>query len=189
MSWMTLIGRSEDAALERLLDTFARCHQGSAMRNQNMSSVALQIAASSGATMAHSVASSLLTLGDKHGPADLARIAIYDRSTESIEASVENGEKVCGWGNSFYKTSVDPSFLDLAHLVREEYPDHEEKLKRVSEIIFKSSGKALYPNPAAYTAVCAEILNLPRGSEIMLFILARVPAWSALWVQCAGGTR
>jgi citrate synthase len=180
---MLLIGRGENPEHERLLEVITRCHQSAALRNQNASSSALQLSASMGAEFSHSIASALLTFGDIHGPTSYARRVIFDYPQEKIADIIDDGEQVPGWGNSFFKSSVDPSFAEFAHLIKEDYPDHEDKLQRVSEIIFKMKGKVLYPNAAAYTAVCAEILDLPRGCEIMLPIICRVPAWAAQWTQ------
>ena len=180
---MLLIGRDENPAHEKLLEVLTRCHQGAALRNQNASSAALQMSSSVGADFNHSIASALLTFGAVHGPTSHAREVIFDYPQEKIADIIDDGNKIPGWGNSFFKTSIDPSFAEMAHLIKQDYPDHDDKLDRVSEIIFKMTGKSLYPNAAAYTAVCAEILDLPIGCEIMLPIMCRIPAWAVQWKQ------
>ncbi len=186
MTWMRWIGKPESFENERLLDTLVQCHQRAALTNQNASSVSLQLAAASGVDFAKAVSAALAVLGDKHGPATQARELIYHADDEEVREMVEDGEKVPGWGHSFFKTSIDPSFAPFAHLIREGHTEHHEHLERVSRLIFKSSGRAIYPNAAAYTAVCAEILGLAPGTELMLFVGGRLPAWASLFAQ--GGT-
>ena len=183
MSWAKWLGVSEGESLETLLDTLSWCHQQSTLVNNNASGGALQNAAFCEATFEHSVAAALLTLGSKHGPVLAARDALYVTSDDELIDGLENGETVSGFGNSFYKKSIDPAFVQLDHLLREGYPKHHGHLDRVAKLIFKVKGKSLYPNPAAYTAICAEIVGLMRGTETLLFIACRLPAWSRLFVS------
>ncbi len=177
MSWAKWLGVSEGQPIETLLDTLSWCHQQSTLHNNNASSAALANAASCGAKFEHALASALLTFGEKHGPTTAARDLIYMDTDEEIIDKLENGEVLPGFGNSFHKKSIDPAFVPLDHLIREEYSLDSELLDRVAKLIFKVKGKSLYPNPAAYTAVCSQLVGMARGTEIMLVIACRLPAW------------
>ena len=189
MSWMAWLSREPDAQTEHLLDVFSSAHQRAAIFNENASAVALRLHASVGGSFSQSLASCIMTFGDMHGPAAYARRVLYNMSDAELTTLVESGAIVPGWGNSFHKTSIDPAFNEMAHLIRSEYSDHHEKIMRVGECLFKVSGKVLYQNPATYTAVCSEILGLPPGTELLLAFTARMPAWASLWVQTSEARR
>ncbi len=120
MSWAKWLGVSEGAPTETLLDTLSLCHQQSTLINNNASSAALMNAAVCNATFEHAVASALLTFGNKHGPTTAARDALYVADDEELIERLEGNEIIPGFGNSFYKKSIDPSFVPLDHLLREE---------------------------------------------------------------------
>ena len=183
LSWADWLGVSRGAATETLLDTLSSCHQNAAIVNNNASSAALMNAAVCNATFEHAVASALLTFGSKHGPTTAARDLLYVDTKEEIIERLEGGEILPGFGNAFYKKSIDPAFVPLDHLLRETYPQDNEKIDRVAKLIFKVKGRALYPNPAAYTAICSDLVGLMRGTEIMLVIACRLPAWSRQYVS------
>jgi citrate synthase len=177
MSWCKWFGIAESESIEALLDTLSWCNQKASIHNNNASSAALINAASCSATFEHSVASALLTFGNKHGPTAAARDLLCYTKNEEVISKLEDGEILPGWGNAFHKKSIDPSFVPLDHLLREEYRAHSERLDEIATLIFKVKGRCLYPNPASYNAICAEILGMARGTEIMLVIACRLPAW------------
>ena len=183
MSWCKWLGITESEAVETLLDTLSWCHQSAALANNNASSGALVNAAACGAKLESAVASALLTLGDVHGPVAASRKLLYSTINTVIVKKLEDEELLPGWGNSFYKKSIDPSFVPLDHLIRDQYHEHRDRLDKVAELIFKVTGKTLYPNAAAFTAICAELLSMARGTEVLLFIACRLPAWAKQYVR------
>jgi hypothetical protein len=66
----------------------------------------------------------------------------------------------------------------MQSIIKEDYPNHAENLDNVSRIVCAVTGRDLYPNAAAYTAITSEIMNLIPGTEIMLAIVCRLPAWA-----------
>ena len=172
-------GAAPNEAHETLISLLVLCHQSAAMANSNASSAALGLASSAGASLWNSVAAALLTMGDKHGPVTKTREVIYRTCPESLRERIEAGEIIPGWGNAFFKQSLDPSWVRMDHLIRSKYTGHHEEIERVGKAIFKSKGIVLYPNASAYTAVVAEIIGLDHGTEPMLAIASRLPAWGA----------
>jgi len=186
MSWAKWLGVASSDEVEELLDTLSWCNQAAATTNANASSVALANAASCGARFEHSVAAALLTFGGKHGPAGEARELVYRTERDEIVSRLENEEILPGWGNAFYKKSIDPAFVPMNHLLCEKYRSHSEKLDEISELIFKVTGHVLYPNAAAFNGIAAELLGLVRGTELLLVIVCRLPAWSKQYVGAQG---
>ena len=184
MSWSECLGREPDESVERLLDTLSACHQEAARSNSNASSAAIRHVAACGGSFDTAVASALLTLGFKHAPIAAARRLIYDETEEWVVERLEGGEKIPGWGNSFFKKGIDPAFAPIDLYLRSYHPaGASDRLDRISEAIFKVTGKTLFPNAAAYSAVCAEIVNLPRGTESSLFISCRLPVWAEQYAE------
>ena len=182
MSWCKWLGIAESDAAETLLDTLSWCHQSATLTNHNASSGALINAASCGARLESAVASALLTFGDIHGPATAARKLLYSTGNDAIIKKLEDEEILPGWGNAFYKKSIDPAFVPFDHLIREQYHEHHERLDKIMELIFKVTGKTLYPNAASFNAICAELLSMAWGTEIALVIVCRLPAWAKQYV-------
>jgi citrate synthase len=178
MSWCKWLGQPESAETEELLDTLCWCNQAAATTNANASSAAVANAAVCGSRFEHSVASALLTFGKIHGPIMEARGLLYHTQSGEVVDWLEEGLNLPGWGNAFYKKSIDPAFVPMEHLIKEQYADHHDKITRIAELIFKVRGRVLYPNAATYGAVTAEILALARGTEMILPIAFRLPSWA-----------
>ena len=71
--------------------------------------------------------------------------------------------------------------MKLDSAVREFHQDHAKVLDEKTEIVRNCLGWAIYPNAAAYTAICCEILKVPSGLEMALVIQGRLPAWAKLF--------
>jgi citrate synthase len=125
-----------------------------------------------------------MTLGGPiHGPTKEARELIYGWESEEIREALNDGHRLPGWGNAFFKDSTDPAWAEVEALLREKYEEHAAKLDTITELIEGVKGKKFYPNAAAYTAVTAHIIGLPLGLEIMLVILGRLPAWAGQFMS------
>ncbi len=107
---------------------------------------------------------------------------LYGTKNEQIIEQLEDGDILPGWGNAFYKKSIDPAFVPMEHLLKTGYRVHADRLDEVAELIFKVNGRVLYPNPASFTAVTAEILDFPAGVEMMLAVMSRLPTWTRQYV-------
>ncbi len=164
-----------------LLDLVRRAHYGSAMNNNCVSSVAMQIACSGSDDFMKGVVSAISSFGSIHGPAGEARDAIYRYGKEEIAERVSNGEKIPGWGNSFFKDKIDPQWNKVDSTIRKNYPDHAKILDEKTQIVFEVTGRDLKPNAAAYTAISSEVAGLPSGLEMLLVVQGRLPAWAEMF--------
>lgn len=169
--------------MSNLLEVMNDAHYTSALNNSNVSSAAIIQMAAVGKAFPEAVAAAILTLGGVHGPATQARSVIYYTDIADIANDIEDGEIIPGFGNSFYKDSIDPAWSQFDMRLRAECPDASYQIDRVSDFVSKGKGKKIYPNAAAYTATVAELQGAAFGTEISLFITARMPAWVELWAM------
>jgi citrate synthase len=161
---------------ERLLAAIEGAHRKSAMRVCG-SSQAVQIAAGGSGSYESSVAAGILTLGGKHAPIrEIYQTLEQPRSV--IETRINAGERVPGWGNSFFRGSPDPDWhaVRFAFLVFPQMLDHIDFVTSV----FHARQKMLYPNAGCYTAAAAKIVGLPAETASYLLISARLPVWTEL---------
>jgi len=178
--WLT-IEPSEDR--ECLLETLFECHREAARNNDNLSSTAIMQVAGAGKDIESAIAGGLMTLGSIHGPVTQARVMIFTAEDGQLWDSLAEGRILPGWGNAFFKDQMDPAIKPLANLIMEEHPKINGRLTRITEIISEVKGKRIYANLAAYTAVTAEILELPLGIEMVLALGARLPTWTSQYLE------
>lgn len=178
--WLT-IEPSEDR--ERLLETLFKCHRAAAKNNANLSSTAIMQVAAAGKGIESAIAGGLMTLGDIHGPVAQARMMIFTAEDKQLWESLEEGRILPGWGNAFFKGEMDPAIIPIADLISSEYPKVDNRLMRITEFIAEVKDKRIFANAAAYTAVTAEILELPVGIEMILAIGARLPTWTSQFLE------
>jgi citrate synthase len=184
MNWGEWIGLEVEPEADELISAVLTAHKTAALENENVSSVALSLAASVKTAFPQSVAAALQTLGGPvHGPTKEARELIYAWSAEDVQEALNDGHRLPGWGNSFHRDQVDPAWHDVDKMLRENYEEHAARLDNITELISEVKGKVLFPNAAAYTAVTAHIIGLPLGLEIMLLIIGRLPAWAAQYMS------
>lgn len=165
-----------------LLDLVRNAHYGSAMNNNCVSSVAMQIACSGSDDFLKGVVSAISSFGSIHGPAGKARDAIYKYGKEEIAERVSRREKIPGWGNSFFKDRIDPQWNEVDNVIRKHYPDHAKILDEKTQIVFEATDRDLKPNAAAYTAIASEIAGLPSGLEMLLVVQGRLSAWAEMFL-------
>jgi citrate synthase len=184
--WSDWLGVQEVEGADELIDAVLLAHKQAAMANPNASSNALYSTSQLKVPFSQAVASALLTLGGPlHGPMSEARELIYGWAPEDIKASLDLGEKIPGWGNSFHD-ELDPSWVEVDKIVREKFANHATRLDAITSLIEDVKKQKIYPNAAGYTAVTAHIVGLPLGLESLFFILGRLPAWA---VQHHGATK
>lgn len=168
-----LIGEYGEGIPE-LLECCINCHQEAALKNPNASSAAFQNAFLGSGSVENGIASAILTLGKNHGPIIDARV-VYEHFEEGDFEMIKRGVKIAGFGNSFFKDGIDPSFEPLDRQIRYDFPKVAERIDELTKYMHKY--KRIYPNAALYTAdVCSEA-RFKRGHESALFIMARIPAW------------
>lgn len=162
-----------------LLDRLYEAHAQSAFR-ENCSTQALCVAAAGSRSLPQSLIAALSTLGERHAPL----VATYELLSDSDPVGIAsfmlaNGQKVPGWGNSFYK-GPDPLWVPVMQVLDEHFIHMAAKLTSISAV-FYSRGKPLQPNPSAFTAATAIILGMPKELSPWLFISARLTPWCHLF--------
>ena len=185
MMWSEWLGLQEVENADELLDAVIEAHKRAALANGNASSSVLAQAAGMQLPFTQTVASALLTFGGpKHGPVRETRELIYGWSAEEIAESLDAGEIIPGWGNSFHD-ELDPAWVDVDGIVRTKFEKHATRLDLISDLIEDRKERKIYPNASAYTAVTAHIVGLPLGLESLFLILGRLPSWAQQYNQAS----
>lgn len=164
----------------RLVAALYGAHGQCAFR-PNCSTTACQQAAGGSRSLPQSIIAALACLGEMHGPIEEA----YDQiSVQSdlckFSPLVVNGGIVPGWGNSFVKGRIDDAFLPVDQILEAQFPRLHNRLKEITAALH-ARGKNVFPNPAAFTATVALALQMPKHLAPMLFIQARIEAWSSVF--------
>lgn len=162
------------AGIPELIECCIACHQSAALKNPNASSAAFQNAFLGSGSVENGIASAILTLGKNHGPIMDARV-VYEHFVEGDFEMVGRGAKIAGFGNSFFKEGIDPSFDPLDSRIRFCFPNVADRIDELTGYMHKH--KKIYPNAALYTAAVCSEAKVKRGHESALFIMARIPAW------------
>lgn len=158
-------------------------HRQSAMSNTlNGSNVAARNSAAGSGELTATYIGALSTLGGHHGATRQARYAIYHSTPQELERSIIEGRLIPGWGNSFFKEGIDPAWQRVDEVIHSEYSKHGELMDVITGLLHRLE-KRVWPNPAGFTAVAAEILELPEGTEISLLVEARLPVWTAIYAD------
>lgn len=176
----TLLGNS--LMRDQLQLHLAEAHQDAAAWNtQNGSSAALTHAATLGLDYHQCVAQAIHTLGMLHGPVKQARAMLWVPIDPL--AYHRGGLAIPGYGNSFYRGGLDDAVKELDGFLRAHYTPAIERLDATTQRVREVSGAELYPNLAAYTALVAQLLEVPVGLELHAVITARMEVWRNQWQQ------
>lgn len=163
---------------QRLLMELYKAHSQCVFR-PNCSTAACQQAAGGSRSLTQSYIAALATLGEMHGPIEAA-YDLLNWTGENDIPTIYGIEKFPGWGNSFVKGRIDDAFLPVDQMLEANFPRMHSRLREITDALH-ARGKKVFPNPAAYSACVALILGLPRHLSPMLFVQARLEAWSAVF--------
>jgi len=174
--WTVELMRAHDAAHDQCA------------RRQNPSTAALIQVAHGNGTFANAVAAAMLTLGGKHGP--LTQTQQFLERTITLPAVhahtiMREGGLVPGWGNSFVKGEHDSIWADVDCLLQDHQPGLSKTIASVTDVLHRL-GKKVYPNPSCYTAACAIVMGIPASACSMLFLKARLQAWTEIFLAASG---
>jgi citrate synthase len=165
-----------------LLQAVFDAHDMAARNNQNASSGAAVNAFFGSAQLTNAIASAILTLGDAHGPIGPARF-VYEKFDErSLKSAILSGMKIPGFGNSFFKDSIDPAWSRVREVIEVDFKKANDRIKQLHGWM-KEVGKDVHPNAALYSAVICNELGMIHGSESAIFVLARTAAWTSLCMK------
>ena len=159
---------------QELLSELEAAHFRAALSNENTSSAVAVATYKASGDMGKAIAAASLAQGGLHAPITQAR-ALLDAEFPLgvMQTILQRGERVPGFGNSFYKNRIDPSFQAL----------YDELPFSVRAEIERLAPFNLWPNAAIITAAVAKIADLPAGIEPAIFIYCRVPAWTQLCMK------
>jgi citrate synthase len=168
-----------DERKSRLLGLTVIAHQQACTNNQNASKEICKCVAKCGGRIEGGIASAILSLGGTHAPLADAR-EMYLRGNHfliSKKLSENSNYKVPGFGNSFFRDSVDPAWIPVDSFLKESFPLSRDKITQLKNDVELATGKRLFPNAALFTAAVCEICEIPIGMESSIFILSRLPIW------------
>ena len=162
-----------------LLKQLLLAHHQSCFRN-NASSMAVVLAADSSGSLSKAVIAGIATMGVKHAPVEkTARFLLMNNPPGEVPSILKRGGKVPGWGGTYQKGKPDPLWAQVDNLIELNHGNLYNKLKAVTAQL-KEHGKLIYPNPSAYTACVAIVLEMPPKLASYLFISGRITGWAEL---------
>jgi citrate synthase len=165
---------------DKLMALLMEAHAKTAVENANASSAACINAGAVTGRLTNGLASAILCLGGHHAPITEARAVYTQWTKENIKEALLWGKFIPGFGNAFYKDSIDPAWQAVDTYLSTVYP---KKYARIAELQgwMKEENVNLFPNAALYSAVACDIMECVWGAEISLLVLARLPMWTTLW--------
>jgi citrate synthase len=166
--------------------------------NNSISKQAFLMAYDGSQNVIQSIGSALLTIGHKHAPLATTRLmmGMFEKDKSRVirifANMMEEGEKIPGIGNSFYKREIDPAFQTLHDAYQDAWQDiHGEKKSILDSYCdeanearasyYTHSGKGiptyLFPNAAGITAACCNLVHCLDHIETAIFLAGRAQAW------------
>ncbi|HXZ68608.1 MAG TPA: citrate synthase/methylcitrate synthase [Alphaproteobacteria bacterium] len=184
-----LSGHRPSAAEERALNSYLAtiCDHG-----LNASTFAARVVASTRAGLGSAVVAGLSALkGPLHGGAPGPVLDMIDaigtaaNATRWIEAALDRGERLMGFGHRVYRVR-DPR-ADALKATVQKLPREAgrlamaEEIERVSlkELALRKPDRKLDTNVEFYTALLLEALQVPREAFTCVFAMGRVAGWIA----------
>lgn len=133
-----------------------------------------------------SLAAGLCAFGKTHGPIEdtydwLNQPGTPDKNVAAFMRRNKDG-KIPGWGSSFSKGQIDPIWVAVDTMIRSKWSTMGGLLTAYTELL-QTLDIPVYPNPSAYTAATAIILEMPRGIAPYLLVMGRLPAWAELFLN------
>jgi len=160
-----------------LLDACLKAHHESALRG-NCSHHALVMSAVGSGDYFKSIAAALLTLGGTHAPlTQTYDLLAAPNALELVEQAIHDKRRVPGWGNTFYKGTPDPAWIECAVKLAEDAPVLTATIDSITKYLH-ICGKNIYPNPSCYTAAVALTLGIPRAAVGVILLQGRLRAWT-----------
>lgn len=150
-------------------------HDKAAVSNPNGSIVTARIVYQASGCMPSALAAACLAQGHLHAPIEACRdlLSKGHNAPEDARSMIEYGDKVPGFGNSFYPDG-DPAFEEVENMIREQAPEWAA----IIDSIMDDNPTLPPPNAAMWTAAVMEALKMPVGMGPALFIAMRVKAWA-----------
>jgi len=164
-----------------LLDAVVRAHQKEARRGLDLSTQVFHGVMLGSGSPINAAAAAMLSAGGQHGPVGPARFIYETADRGKIEALMRgamgpNFRRVPGFGHSTVKDQVDPIWLATVDKFSCQSIVRIVELQNwVNEL--RPNKAPLYPNATMFmAAMCVEI-GVPKGLELIIPTLARLPVW------------
>lgn len=168
---------------------------------QNCSTTAVRLIASSGANLYASVSAGICALwGPKHGGANQAVIEMFEgayaedlKAKDIIEVAKnpKTNFRLMGFGHRVYKT-YDPRAMIAKKLYKEVLAETGESdplldlAMELEELAVKDDyfqERNLYPNVDFYTGLIFRKIGIPTDMFTNMFAMGRLPGWIAHWLE------
>jgi citrate synthase len=167
---------------EQLEGIITRCHAVSAFR-ENPSSVAISISATSSCRFQSAVISAISMLGETHGPVmETVELLSSEDPTALAQAYIDAGKKVPGWGVSFVKGKIDPSWQEAYDFLQKNFTEITITIDSITKLLHNNQ-KMIYPNPACFTAATAIVNDIPADAASYYFIKSRLNSWLQIYLN------
>ena len=185
-----LDGKEPDAAATRIMDAALTLH---AEHGMNASTFAARVTVGTLSDMHSAITSAIGTLkGPLHGGANeqvmemLLEIGSADRAESWVRETLEQGNKVMGFGHRVYKTT-DPRAPILKHLAEglagrggdTKWLEISDRIQAVMKEEMEKRGKKIYPNVDFFSASVYYTLGIPMDLFTCIFAIARTAGWTA----------
>lgn len=169
-----------------ILETLFAAHRRAGERNQNLSkAMAVRAVTAGGDRFNSAVIAAVASMGGQHAPVWQTRNVWHHlrygltepgKLREFILTVVEENVILPGWGNSFYKDKIDPAWQSFDDQLREKFsPKDAVVVRLITQVLHQAGKTTLYPNAALYTAIAADLIDLPHGVESLLVLMPRLP--------------
>lgn len=165
-----LTDKQEALAQELLL-----AHSKATVNTENLSKHVYANATFGSSNPMNGVAAALMSTGGPHAPVSYTRNALFTSPELGLAILDEQGAKLPGFGNNFFKHGTDPSFFKVWDML--EKTQERKTLDIWQKRLEDARGKHLYPNAAGITAAVAEHLKVVSPLENWFFIAGRSSAW------------
>lgn len=168
---------------EHLLDLVLEAQYKLGMNDNCLSTGVFKANYLATSSMPSAIASAILTLNGLHAPIQDARDVFDFYDEYLIMQDLKDGKKIAGFGNAFDKDGIDPTWTSVKGYLIDEFFEEYKRLMDLQSMVnycrkkLKPDCKDIYVNPAMYTAILCSLYNFLRGSELSLFIQARLPCW------------
>ena len=162
---------------QTLLDLTLYAHTKAATNTRVASTAAVLNSVRASGNLQMALASAILTLGGAHGPTAQARNVFGLTGPDDIQAIIDSGAKVAGYGNSFHYGQQDPLWLHVHDFLETSFPHQAKHRDELTEWVQRATKKPLHPNAALYTAITAVTCGFRPGTELAIFLYGRLGTW------------
>lgn len=179
-----------------LLGALEEAHYNAAINNKgNISATAAMVVYQGSLDPMKAVAAGILSIGGTHAPVLAARelYKMWEKDQVTMRRIIRNmvssGQRIPGFGNSYFKEGIDPTFQEAYNKYAEVAgPENTitELARYVNFVVEEVKGKQdhdLHPNAAIITAGICEITHRKPLYEIYAFISGRSQAWLQMIVE------